>query len=119
MFPDNIHEEKTIIISLNHFLVGNYVSGPNIMQPVHNIAAPPPALPQPQPPPPPPAPQLMSMGPIMQQRPDCRLAPIVPPVSGPSNSGVAYPSCMVGGSSHASHMEQADPLNYEPYIWSF
>ena len=81
--------------------MGNYVSGPNIMQPVHNITAPP-ALSQP----PPPAPQLMSMGPIMQQRPDCRLAPIVPPVSGPSNSGVAYPSCMVSGSSHASHMEQ-------------
>ncbi|KMQ93803.1 af4 fmr2 family member 4-like protein [Lasius niger] len=99
----------------------NYASGPNIMQPVHNIAASvPPALPQP-PPPPLPAPQPMQqqpMGPIMPQRPDCRLAPtIVPPVSG--NSAVAYPSCMVGGNNHAGHMEQTDPLNYEPYIWSF
>ncbi|EGI61875.1 hypothetical protein G5I_09776 [Acromyrmex echinatior] len=117
--PANIIQEQPPLPFHNPGNMGNYVSGPNIMQPVHNIAAPPPALPQPQPPPPPSAPQLMSMGPIMQQRPDCRMAPIVPPVSGPSNSGVAYPSCMVGGSSHASHMEQTDPLNYEPYIWSF
>lgn len=115
--PANIMPEQSALSFHNPGNMASYVSGPNIMQPVHNIAAPPPALPQPQPPPPPQP--MQPMGPIMQQRPDCRLAPIVPPVSGPSNSGVAYPSCMVGGSSHASHMEQTDPLNYEPYIWSF
>lgn len=114
-----IYSKRKLITYKTTFPVANYVSGPNIMQPVHNIA-PPSALPQPQPPPPPPAPQPMQpMGLIMQQRPDCRLAPIVPPVSGPGNSGVVYPSCMVGSSSHTSHMEQTDPLNYEPYIWSF
>ncbi|KAL0132286.1 hypothetical protein PUN28_000222 [Cardiocondyla obscurior] len=116
--PANIIPEQSALPFHNPESMGSYASGPNIMQSVHNISGPPPALPQP--PPPPPAPQPMQpMGPLMQQRPDCRLAPIVPPVSGPSNSGVAYPSCMVGGSSHASHMEQTDPLNYEPYIWSF
>ncbi|RLU21285.1 hypothetical protein DMN91_005658 [Ooceraea biroi] len=117
-------EEPPQLSFHNPGAMANYASGPNIMQSVHNIAAPPAALPQPQPPPqPPPAPQPMQqpMGPIMQQRPDCRLAPaIVPPVSGPSNSGIAYPSCMVGsGHTGSGHMEQTDPLNYEPYIWSF
>lgn len=120
--PPNMIPEQSALPFHNPGNMANYASGPNIMQPVHNIAASvvPPALPQP-PPPPPPVPQPMQqqpMGPIMPQRPDCRLAPtMVPPVS--ANSGVAYPSCMVGGSSHASHMEQSDPLNYEPYIWSF
>lgn len=108
--------EKKLIIFKIAFAVTNYTSGLNIMTTVHNIAALP-QLPPPPPPPPPPAPQPMQqqpMGPIMPERPDCRLAPtIVPPVS--SNSSVAYPSCMVGGNGH---LEQ-DPLNYEPYIWSF
>lgn len=118
-----IPEQSTALPFHNPGTMANYVSGPSIMQPVHNIPAPPTALVHPQPPPqgPPPGPQPMQpMGPIMQQRPDCRLAPtIVPPVSGQANSGVAYPSCMVGSNSHAGHMEQPDPLNYEPYIWSF
>ncbi|EFN79107.1 histone-lysine N-methyltransferase 2D isoform X2 [Harpegnathos saltator] len=118
--PANMMPEQPTLSFHNPGTMTNYVSGPNIMQPVHNLSAPPPTLPQPQPPPPP-APQPMQpMGPMMQQRPDCRLAQsIVPPVSGPSNSGVAYPSCMVGNSGHTGHMEQTDPLNYEPYIWSF
>ena len=63
--------------------------------------------------PPPPGAAAGGMLPaIMQQRPDCRMA------SG-SVAPVAYPSsCMVN--NHAtSHIEQPDPLNYEPYIWSF
>ncbi|XP_011253321.1 uncharacterized protein LOC105249501 [Camponotus floridanus] len=113
--PANMIPEQTVLPFHNPGNM-NYTSGPNIMTTVHNITA----LPQlPPPPPPPPAPQPMQqqpMGSIMPQRPDCRLAPTIvpPPVS--SNSGVAYPSCMVGGNSH---MEQTDPLNYEPYIWSF
>nr|XP_033331449.1 uncharacterized protein LOC117223331 [Megalopta genalis] len=109
----------------NPTTMANYVSGPNILQPVHNIPATAPTLVQSQPPPPPgppPAPQtIQPMGPMMQQRPDCRLAPsIVPPVSGQGNTGVAYASCMVGNDNHTGHgMEQPDPLNYEPYIWSF
>ncbi|KAK2578581.1 hypothetical protein KPH14_012014 [Odynerus spinipes] len=103
----------------------NYVASSNILQPVHNISAPPPTIPQPQPPPPgpPPGPQPMQpMGPIMQQRPDCRLAPsIVPPVStqGAVNSGAVYASCLVANNNHTGHLEQPDSLNYEPYIWSF
>lgn len=105
--------------------MANYVSGSNIMQSVHNIPGPPPPLVQPQPhpstAPPPPAPQSMQpMGTMMQQRPDCRLAPsIVPPVSSQRNIEVVYPSCMVESNNNAEHMEQSDPLNYEPYIWSF
>lgn len=122
----HIHSSEKLIVFKTIFLVVNYASGPNIMQPVHNIAVPPPpppppALPQPQLPPPPTPQPMQPMGPMMQQRPDCRLAPtIVPPVSGPGNSGspVVYPSCMVG-SNHTGHMEQTDPLNYEPYIWGF
>ncbi|XP_011869461.1 PREDICTED: heat shock protein DDB_G0288861-like [Vollenhovia emeryi] len=115
--PASIIPEQPAISFHNPESMASYVPGPNMMQPVHNIAAPPPALPQP--PPPPPAPQPMPpMGPLMQQRPDCRLAPIVPPVSGPSNPGIAYASCMVTGSNHGSHMDQTDPL-YEPYIWTF
>lgn len=103
----------------------NYVGNSNILQPVHNISAPPPSIPQPQPPPPPPGPppgpqSMQPMGPIMQQRPDCRLAPsIVPPVSTQGNSGAVYASCLVANNNHTGHMEQPDPLNYEPYIWSF
>lgn len=95
------------------------------MQPVHNIPTAVPSLVPSQPPPPgpPPDPQTMQpMGPMMQQRPDCRLAPgIVPPVSGQGNTGgVTYASCMIGSNNHTGHaMEQPDPLNYEPYIWSF
>ncbi|XP_076172725.1 uncharacterized protein LOC143149331 isoform X2 [Ptiloglossa arizonensis] len=119
-----IPEQSTVLPFHNPATMANYVSGPNIMQPVHNITTALPTLVQPQPPPPgpPPGPQSMQpMGPMMQQRPDCRLAPtIVPPVSGQENTGVAYPSCMVGNNSHTGHnMEQPDPLNYEPYIWSF
>ncbi|XP_043263111.1 uncharacterized protein LOC122403576 [Colletes gigas] len=119
--PTNmIPEQSTALPFHNPATMANYVSAPNIMQPVHNITAALPTLVQPQPPPP--APQSMQpMGPMMQQRPDCRLAPtIAPPVSGQENTGVAYPSCMVGNNSHTGHnMEQPDPLNYEPYIWSF
>ena len=123
--PANIISEQSATLTFhNPGTMANYVSGPNVMQPVHNISAVPPTLVQSQPPPPGPqsAPQPMQpIGPLMQQRPDCRLASaIIPPVSGQGNSGVAYPSCMVGSSSHAGHnMEQPDPLNYEPYIWSF
>lgn len=100
--------------------MANYVSGPDMMQPVLNISAPPPSLPQPQSLPPPGPQPMQPIGPIMQQRPDCRLASsIVPPVSGPSNAAVTYPSCMVANNGHAAHMEQTDPLNYEPYIWNF
>lgn len=106
----------------NHLLVVNYVTGPNMMQPVHNISAVPSTLVHSQPSGPPPASQPMQpVGPMMQQRPDCRLAPaIVPPASTQPNTGVAYPSCMVGNGNHTGHnVEQPDPLNYEPYIWSF
>ncbi|XP_003706915.2 uncharacterized protein LOC100876218 [Megachile rotundata] len=122
---DILPEQSAALPFHNPATMANYVSGSNIMQSVHNIPGPPPPLvqPQPHPPtgPPPPAPQSMQpMGSMMQQRPDCRLAPpIVPPVSGQGNTGVAYPSCMVGSNSHTGHMEQSDPLNYEPYIWSF
>lgn len=108
----------------NHFLVANYVSGSNIIQPIHNISTPPSTIVQSQshPPagPPPASQSIQPINSMMQQRPDCRLAPaIVTPVSGQGNTGVAYPSCMVGSNSHTGHMEQPDPLNYEPYIWSF
>ncbi|XP_076282622.1 uncharacterized protein LOC143210050 [Lasioglossum baleicum] len=124
--PANIVPEQPLPFH-NPTTMANYVSGPNILQPVHNIPAPGPALVQSQPPPPPGGPHpsapqtIQPMGPMMQQRPDCRLAPsIVPPVSGQGNAGVAYASCMVGSNNHAGHgMEQPDPLNYEPYIWSF
>lgn len=112
------------VITANCCSVASYVPGPSIMQPVHNISAP--TLPHTQPPPltgpqvSPPGPQPMQpMGPIMQQRPDCRLAqPVGPPVSS-QGSSVVYPPCMVGSNSHTTHMEQPDPLNYEPYMWNF
>ena len=103
----------------NHYVVAPYVSAPSILQPLHTLPAssnlthsqPIPA--DPQGPPPGPTP-MQPMGPIMQQRPDCRL------VSASSQANnVAYPSCMVANNTHAGHMEQTDPLNYEPYIWSF
>lgn len=57
---------------------------------------------------------------MMLPRPDCRLAPSsITTVSTTENSSVSYPSCMVANNNHTSHMEQTDPLNYEPYIWSF
>ncbi|CAK9832095.1 hypothetical protein ANTRET_LOCUS8979 [Anthophora retusa] len=120
-----IPEQSATLTFHNPGTMANYVSGSNIIQPVHNIPAPTPTIVQSQSHPPagpPPAPQsIQQMGSMMQQqRPDCRLAPaIVAPVSGQGNTGVAYPSCMVGSNSHAGHMEQPDPLNYEPYIWSF
>lgn len=94
------------------------------MQPLHTLSSPP-TLQHSQPMPndqqvSPPCPTPMQpMGPIMQQRPDCRLVPTVEaPVSSQPNS-IAYPSCMVTNNNQTSHMEQTDPLNYEPYIWSF
>ncbi|KZC07450.1 hypothetical protein WN55_09443 [Dufourea novaeangliae] len=123
--PTNmVSEQSTALPFHNSTTMANYVPGPNIMQPVHNIPIASATLVQSQPPPPGPAPALQtmpSMGLMMQQRPDCRLAPnIVPPVSGQGNTGVSYPSCMVGSNNHTGHsMEQPDPLNYEPYIWSF
>ncbi|KAK0090894.1 hypothetical protein PV325_000060 [Microctonus aethiopoides] len=91
----------------------NYPPDPNIMQPVH-ISVAPLTLPPPTVNQCPPGPQPMqTIGPIIQQRPDCRM---VPPVSSQGNPGVSYSSCMVGNNSH---MEQTDPLNYEPFIWTF
>ncbi|XP_066603286.1 uncharacterized protein [Prorops nasuta] len=102
----------------------NSTSCPTIMQvPIHNIPGPSTPLTQAQPAPPGAQtgpPPMQPIGPIIQQRSDCRLAPpIGPSVSVQGNSGVIYHSCMVGNTNHASHMEQSDPLNYEPYIWSF
>lgn len=104
--------------------MANYVSGSNIIQPIHNIPPPPPTIVQSQSHPqsagPPPAAQsIQPMNSMIQQRPDCRLASIVAPVSAQGSTGVTYPSCMVGSNTHTGHMEQPDPLNYEPYIWSF
>ncbi|XP_011499115.1 PREDICTED: uncharacterized protein LOC105363192 [Ceratosolen solmsi marchali] len=64
---------------------------------------------------------LQAMGSMIQQRPDCRLAlsAIVPPIPTQPSNNIAYPSCMMGSSSHTGHMEQTDPMNYEPYIWTF
>lgn len=97
-----------------------------MIQPIHNIPAPPPAIVQSQSQQPPAGPSpassqpIQSMNSMMQQRPDCRLAQtIVASVSGQGSAGVVYPSCMVGSNSHTGHMEQPDLLNYEPYIWSF
>ena len=57
---------------------------------------------------------------VMQPRPDCRLAlSAIPNISGQSNSNINYPSCMMVNNNHLGHLEQTDPLNYEPYIWSF
>lgn len=115
-------EESNTLAFHNPGTMVNYVTGPNMMQPVHNISAVPSTLVHSQPSGPPPASQPMQpVGPMMQQRPDCRLAPaIVPPASTQPNTGVAYPSCMVGNGNHTGHnVEQPDPLNYEPYIWSF
>lgn len=96
-----------------------YVPEPSIMQPLHTLSSPTlthsqsmptdqqvsPTCPTP----------MQPMGPIMQQRPDCRLEP---PVSNQPNN-ITYPSCMVTNNNQTNHMEQTDPLNYEPYIWSF
>uniref|UniRef100_A0A0C9RZK1 SYTL2_0 protein n=1 Tax=Fopius arisanus TaxID=64838 RepID=A0A0C9RZK1_9HYME len=49
--------------------------------------------------------QQIHVTPVM--RPDCRMATQVP---------AGYSSCMVG---NGGHMEQPDPLNYEPYMWNF
>ncbi|XP_048265278.1 uncharacterized protein LOC100649967 isoform X1 [Bombus terrestris] len=123
--PANIMSEQTTTLSFhNSGTMANYVSGSNIIQPIHNISTPPSTIVQSQshPPagPPPASQSIQPINSMMQQRPDCRLAPaIVTPVSGQGNTGVAYPSCMVGSNSHTGHMEQPDPLNYEPYIWSF
>lgn len=64
---------------------------------------------------------VQPMDAMMQQRPDCRLAPTIGvPVSTQGNTGVVYSSCMVvSNNNHAGHMEQSDPLNYEQYMWSF
>lgn len=100
--------------------MANYVSGSNIIQPIHNIPPPPPTIVQSHPPAgPPPAQSIQPMNSMIPQRSDCRLASIVAPVSGQGSTGVTYPSCMVGSNTHTGHMEQPDPLNYEPYIWSF
>lgn len=105
-------------------VVANYVSGANTIQPIQNIPAPPPTVIQSQSHPSA-APQatqsVQQIGSMMQQRPDCRLAPtIVAPVSVQANAAVAYPSCMVvATNANAGQMEQPDPLNYEPYIWTF
>lgn len=57
----------------------------------------------------------------MQQRPDCRLAfsSTYPLITPQTSANISYPSCMMGNTSHTGHMEQADPMNFEPYIWSF
>ncbi|XP_023289818.1 uncharacterized protein LOC105698857 isoform X2 [Orussus abietinus] len=121
--PANMIPEQTNMQFHNPTALANYVPGPNMLQSVHNIPGPPPPIAQAQPPPPPEPqvppgpPPMQPMGPMMQQRPDCRLAPpIVPSASTQGNSAVVYASCMVGSNTH---MEQTDPLNYEPYIWSF
>lgn len=56
----------------------------------------------------------------IQQRSDCRLAfssayPHIPP----QTANISYPSCMMSNTSHSGQMEQADPMNFEPYVWSF
>ncbi|XP_017764711.1 PREDICTED: uncharacterized protein LOC108554080 isoform X2 [Eufriesea mexicana] len=123
--PINMISEQTTALPFhNSGTMANYVSGSNMIQPIHNIPAPPPTIVQSQSHPPtgpPPIPQsIQSMNSMMQQRPDCRLAQtIVASVSGQGSAGVVYPSCMVGSNSHTGHMEQPDLLNYEPYIWSF
>ncbi|XP_008559488.1 putative mediator of RNA polymerase II transcription subunit 26 [Microplitis demolitor] len=112
-----------------------YPSAPSMMQPVHIPQAqslvpqqPPPPQPQAVPaplvsiPPPPSSaiPQATSvphsmqpLGPIMQ-RPDCRMISSIPT----QNSAIiGYSSCMVGNNNPMDH--QPDPLNYEPFIWSF
>lgn len=53
----------------------------------------------------------------LQQRPDCRLAfpstySHIPPQPA---AQISHPSCMMS----TGHMEQTDPLNFEPYVWSF
>ena len=85
----------------------------NLVQPSHHLPAPS-ACPVP-------SQTLQAMGPAMTQRPDCRLAlsAIVPSIQSQTNTNITYPSCMMGNSNHTGHMEQADPINYEPYIWSF
>lgn len=119
----NMISEQTTTLSYHNGTMANYVSGSNIIQPIHNIPPPPPTIVQsqshPPPGPPPGAQSIQPMNSMIQQRPDCRLASIVAPVSGQGNTGVTYPSCMVGSNTHTGHMEQPDPLNYEPYIWSF
>ncbi|XP_043787078.1 AF4/FMR2 family member lilli-like isoform X2 [Apis laboriosa] len=113
----NLISEQTTTLSYHNG------TSSNIIQPIHNIPPPPPTIVQSQSHPPAGPPQatqsIQPMNSMIQQRPDCRLASIVAPVSGQGNTGVTYPSCMVGSNTHTGHMEQPDPLNYEPYIWSF
>ncbi|XP_014206736.1 uncharacterized protein LOC106638187 [Copidosoma floridanum] len=68
-----------------------------------------------------PSQSLHLLGPVMPQRPDCRLAfsAIVPTIPGQFTSSIPLSSCMMAGTSHPIHVEQSDPMNYEPYIWSF
>ncbi|XP_058792726.1 uncharacterized protein LOC131665110 [Phymastichus coffea] len=68
------------------------------------------------------APQaLQTVGPIMQPRSDCRLSlsALAPPIASQASANISYSSCMLGNSGHPTHAEQVDPMNYEPYIWSF
>ncbi|CAL7942839.1 unnamed protein product [Xylocopa violacea] len=128
----NIIPEQPVGTTLpfhNSGTMANYVSGSDMLQTIQNIAAPPPPPPtivQPQSNAPAAlsaAPQSIgqSVGSMMQPRSDCRLAPAIvpPPMPAQGNTGITYPSCMIGSNSHTGHMEQPDPLNYEPYIWSF
>lgn len=62
------------------------------------------------------------MGPVVPHQPEpCRLmcptaqAPI--PCHAPTNS--IYSSNAVIINSHPVHMEHPEPMNYEPYIWTF
>ncbi|KAH0554103.1 AF4/FMR2 family member lilli-like [Cotesia glomerata] len=112
-----------------------YSSAQSIMQPVHvsqaqSLVPQQPPIPAPLvsiPPPPPPPPiasvlppetsvphSMQPLGPIMQ-RPDCRMISSIPNTQ---NSGmIGYSSCMIGNNNHMDH--QPDPLNYEPFIWTF
>ncbi|XP_046736220.1 AF4/FMR2 family member lilli-like [Diprion similis] len=106
--------------------MATYVSGPNIMHPVEDMSAPHPSshpqrLPMVESQVPPVSQPMQPMGLLMQQRSDCRLAQSVvgPSVSSQGNPAVAYPPCMVGTNTHTNHIEQPDPLNYEPYMWNF
>ncbi|XP_033218640.1 uncharacterized protein LOC117174076 isoform X3 [Belonocnema kinseyi] len=112
-----IHEESSMQFQ-------NLNTPPSIIQPLHTLPANSTLTPlqlmpaDPHGPPSGPTP-MQPMGPIMQQRPDCRLVPTLAVSSSSQANSVAYTSCMVANNNHACHMEQADPLNYEPYIWSF
>ncbi|XP_063993782.1 uncharacterized protein LOC135171272 [Diachasmimorpha longicaudata] len=74
--------------------MNGYSSNPNVLQPVLTPLTPSTSG------------QGMHVAQVM--RPDCRMA---------TGQVPGYSSCMVG-SGHG-HMEQPDPLNYEPYMWNF